>query len=370
MKKKIVYIIGTRPEIIRSATLIPAFKSDPDIDFKLVHTGQHYDYEMNKIFFEDLGLPEPDINLNVGSGTHGEQTANIILRLEKYFEEFKPDMVGVFGDTNSSLAAGITAVKMNIPLAHIEAGCREWEMDMPEEINRRLLDHCSNVMLTVSDISSKNLEKEHVAGDIKFVGDPLFEVYEWCTKNMTEEKKILEEFDVKEGEYAVLTAHRAKNVDTKESLQALVSAVGHYPDLQFVFPVHPRTKARMDELNVIKDGSNIKFIRSLSYREIVALVEHSKLVVTDSGGLQKEAFWSKKPCVILRDHTAWLEPIEYGVSFLAKCDESEIKDKLNYIMDNYDELQKKYVEVGNPYDAPDISQNIIREMKAYAGKRW
>ena len=177
MKKKICITLGTRPEIIRMATIIEKLMSDPEVDFRLVYTGQHYDFLMKDVFFKELGVSLPNVDLKVGSGTHTQQTAGIMLKVEKYFNSNRPDIVAVFGDTNSSLAVALTAVKMKIPLAHLEAGCREWEMDKPEEINRRLIDHCANVLMPVSRNCEELLKREKVLGKIINTGDPQYDVF-------------------------------------------------------------------------------------------------------------------------------------------------------------------------------------------------
>lgn len=369
-KKRVAYIIGTRPEVIRSATLIKALKSDDSIVFSLVHTGQHYDYLMDKVFFEEFHLSDPDINLEIGSGSHSEQTAAIMVKLEKYFEEFKPDIVAVFGDTNSSLAAAITTVKMGIPLAHIEAGCREYEMDMPEEINRRLIDHCSNVNLTVSELCSDNLKAEKVAGDVIFCGDPLYDVYKECSQT-DGDSEILKEFGLEPDKYAVMTAHRGKNVDDDDNLRNIFSAVSHFGDIPVIFPVHPRTKKHIDEFYLSKENvSNLIMTRPLNYHEMIQVVKNSKFAITDSGGLQKEVYWSKKPCVTLRDHTAWIETVNEGVNFLSKPESGAIISKIDHILDNYDEIVSLFSDNSDVYGSGDITGRIVSNLKKYAGKKW
>lgn len=365
-KKKIVYIIGTRPEVIRSATVIKALKADPEIDFKLVHTGQHYDYLMDKVFFEEFDLPDPDINLNSGSGSHAEQTASIMIQLEKFILKFQPDILAVFGDTNSSLAAGITAIKMGVPLAHIEAGCREWEMDMPEEINRRLIDHCSTVNLTVSKLCVENLEKEHVMGDTFFVGDPLYDVFVDCVKSKGE-VTLPKELNLPDNTYVLMTAHRGKNVDEQKSLDNIFRAVANFPEFKFVFPLHPRTRKNIDQFLIKnKDIKNVILAQPLGYHEMIRMVQGAKFVLTDSGGLQKEVFWSKKPCITMRYHTAWVETVEAGVNILSTTKKEDIIKNINYIIKNYDSLLKKFATIKNPYLKGNATTNIVTKLKKYS----
>ncbi|MCL4384846.1 MAG: UDP-N-acetylglucosamine 2-epimerase [Cyanobacteria bacterium] len=227
MRKKIIYIIGTRPEIIRSALIISKLKVDSKVLFRLVHTGQHYDYLMDKIFFKELNLPDPDINLEVGSMTHSKQIAEIILKLENFYLQFQPDLVVVFGDTNSSLAGALTAAKLNIPIAHIEAGCREWEMDLPEELNRRLIDHCSNLLLTVSETWVKNLENEEVMGKIYNLGDPLYYVFKKYY-DISLNTELSNKLGLEDRKYFLLTLHRSKNVDNIENLVDILSVFDYF----------------------------------------------------------------------------------------------------------------------------------------------
>lgn len=369
-KPKIVYVVGTRPEIIRSALIILALKNDPRVNFKLVHTGQHYDYTMDRVFFKELGLPKADINSGIGSGTHAVQTANIMTALEKFFLKFNPDIVAVFGDTNSSLAGALTAVKLKIPVAHLEAGCREWEMDLPEEINRRLIDHCANVLISVSGVCTENLKNEKVKGKIYQTGDPLFDVFKSLIKKSVQ-LKLLEEFKLNPKEYIFLTAHRDKNVDNRESLSGIISALNNFKDLKTIFPVHPRTQKRLKEFKLLSGGeSNILFTRPLSYNETINLVKNAKLVVTDSGGLQKEAFWCKIPCITLRDNTAWIETVDFGVNFLSVVEKEAIKSKIFYIIKNYKNILGIFPKAGNPYRKPNITQSIVELLKKQAGKKW
>lgn len=370
MKKKLVYIIGTRPEVIRSAHVILALKNDREIDFKLVHTGQHYDHLMNDVFFKELNLPHPDVNLKIGSGTHAEQTAKIMVKLEKFFAKFQPDIVAVFGDTNSSLAAALTAVKLQIPLAHLEAGCREWEMDIPEEINRRLIDHCSNILLAVSEVGVENLKREKVMGEIYNIGDPLYAVFQIVYKKSAN-LNIIEKLGLKKGEYFLLTIHRDKNVDNPDNFRNILDALSLYKDKMIVFPIHPRTRKQLDLLEYPSDKlSHVIFLDPLNYEEILHMVSNAELIITDSGGLQKEAFWSKVPCIVLREHTAWIEPVEYGVNHLARINTEEIKSAIAYIINNENKLKNIFSKARNPYHKKNTTINAINLLKEFAGKRW
>lgn len=366
MKKKIVYIIGTRPEIIRSVSVIKLLRKDPEVALSLVNTGQHYDYAMSQAFFDGLDLKGPDFNLNIGSGSHAEQSAKIMIGLEKYFLEFKPDMVVVFGDTDSSLAAALAAVKLKIPVAHLEAGCREWEMDLPEEINRRLIDHCSALLLTVSRLSSENLKREHVAGKIYFTGDPLYEVFKKTVKEKRQ-SELLNNFGLSKNNFILATIHRDKNVDIKERLANIMTAISSIKNLKILFPVHPRTQKRLDEFNLLTkyQDSNIVFTKPLNYNEIIILLSQAKIVITDSGGLQKEAFWSKVPCITIREHTAWAETVDLGVNYLVSANVSEIKQNIYYILKHYEKIKKMLLKSPNPYAKKDITRKIVKLLKDF-----
>ena len=369
MKKKICITLGTRPEIIRLATIINELRRDQTIDFKLVYTGQHYDLLMNYIFFKELGILPPDIDLKIGSGTHAEQTAGIMTNVEKYFKSYEPDMVAVFGDTNSSLAVSITAVKMKIPLAHLEAGCREWEMDIPEEVNRRLIDHCSNVLIAVSKNCAENLKKEKVLGDIYNCGDPLFDIFKTVYQK-NKHSKNLNDLGVIKNEYVFLTVHRDKNVDDLKKLKQIMDALVLI-QLPVIFPVHPRTKKQLGLLNYPKSKiRNIVFLDPFGYQDTIYFLRNAKLAITDSGGLQKEAFWCKTPCITIRDHTCWSETVDLGGNFLAKVDKDLIIKQISFILKNEKRIVKKIQKAKNPYSKPEITKNTVKIIKKYASKSW
>lgn len=366
---RIIYIIGTRPEIIRSASIIGALKKDSTVEFKLIHTGQHYDDSMNDVFFRELGVPLPDINLRVGSGSHAKQTADIMVGLEKVFIEFKPDIIGVFGDTNSSLAATLTAIKLKIPIAHLEAGCREWEMDIPEEVNRRLIDNCSNLLLAVSQNCVNNLKNEKVLGDIKNLGDPLFDVYKEMVSRPASDE-VLKKLNLEKNNYVLLTLHRDKNVDNLENLEVIISSIASQ-EFPILFPVHPRTKKQLSLLKLSKKIlSNFIFLDPLSYLEIISLLGKSRLLITDSGGLQKEALWSNIPCVTIREHTCWKETVDLKANYLVKVDKNSILNTLYYVNSNNKRIRTKIAKATNPYYKKNITLNTIKVMKSYAGRSW
>jgi len=368
MKKKIVYIVGTRPELIRSALLISYLKKDKDVEFTLVHTGQHYNYLMDKVFFEEFNLPEPDINLKVGSGLHAEQTAKIMINLEKFLLKINPNLVIVFGDTNSSLAGALVATKLKIPLAHIEAGCREWEMDMPEEINRRLIDHCSNLLFPVSKIGKKNLINEDVQGKIVNCGDPLYEVFKNHYRK-SQNLKLLQSLKVSKKRYILLTVHRAGNVDDLRKLENIINNLLLFKEYKIIFPIHPRTKENIKNIKDISN-KNLIIINPVNYMEILNLISQSKLVITDSGGLQKEAYWLKIPCITLRSHTAWIETVRQKVNLLCNPKNSDLSKTISFVLNRYDEIIKRFVSIKNPYKKNNINKNIIKYIKKTISSKY
>lgn len=369
-KTNIAYIIGTRPEIIRSADLIRALASDETVEFKLVHTGQHYDYEMSEVFFKQLDVPMPDLNLGVGSGKHGAQTAKMMIGLEDFFLSFQPDIVGIFGDTNSSLAGALVAAKLGIPIAHLEAGCREWDMRLPEEMNRRIIDHMSNVAFAFSRDAMKNLKDERVLAEVYNTGDPLFEVFE---KNLKESatSDIRDRLGVTEGEYFFATIHRAGNVGNLDNFRSILDGLSAHADKPIIFPIHPHSKKQLEKLNYPAEKLvQFMLIDPIPYMDLLHLVAGAEMVVTDSGGLQKEVFWAKIPCITLRDITAWSETVDLGVNFLAGFDSEKIGSAIAHIRAHRKEIDAHFASMENPYYKPDTTGMMVNLLKKHAGKRW
>jgi UDP-N-acetylglucosamine 2-epimerase len=341
---KIASIVGARPQFIKLAPLSKILRENKFKEI-IVHTGQHYDENMNDLFFKELEIPEPDYNLGIGSGNHGEQTGKMLIEIEKVLLKEKPDLVIVFGDTNSTLAGALAAVKLHIPVVHIEAGLRSFNKQMPEEINRLLTDHSSTLLLSPSKKAVENLKREGFTnivneGDIiplRFplsilnlananasnpvvinVGDIMYDVLLFAIETASKKSTILADLKLTEKKYNILTLHRAENTDNPAKLQELIDFVAAASQgLQAVFPVHPRTKRALQEhIKTIPD--NIRMIEPLGYFDMLWLVKNSAFVMTDSGGLQKEAYWLKVPCITLRDKTEWVETVESGWNILYK----------------------------------------------------
>ena len=315
--------MGTRPQIIKSAPVYRAF-SRRGLQCDIVNTGQHYDYEMNRRFFKELELPDPAADLNVGAGTPNQQVSAIIAGLGDLFERSKPDIAISPGDTNSALAAGIACAKAGVPVAHLESGCRSGDIRMAEEVNRRLLDHLAHLLLCPTKACVANVEREHVLADsVVNVGDTM---YDSLLKLLprAEDSDAASGMGLRRGEYAFMTLHRAETVDDPRALRRVVKAVGSLP-LPVAFSVHPRTRARFKEFGVTLD-QNVKTVDPLPYIETLGMVLGSRLVITDSGGLQKEAFWLGRPSLIARDVTEWGEIVSAGGAFLVGTDPRKIRE--------------------------------------------
>ncbi|MDQ1278802.1 MAG: hypothetical protein QG670_62 [Thermoproteota archaeon] len=354
----ILLVLGTRPQIIKSA---PIFHEGlrQGLELGIVHTGQHYDYRLSQVFLEEFSLSDPIINLSVGSGSHASQTAEIMLGLEKYLIESKPSMVVVPGDTNSALAAALAPVKLGIPVAHVEAGARCYDMRMAEEINRRLIDHCSEILFPVTDSCKENLKKESVLGEIHMTGDTMYDAF-LTFKGRVGACDILSRLELTDKEYALLTLHRAENVDDPMKLKNIINGIQE-AGINVLFPIHPRTKKRLEEQNISLDGSTVKTIEPVDYIEMLKLLKHTKMVLTDSGGVQKEAFWSKTPCITIRERTEWTETIEMGVNLLTETDPKTITQTIKYVEENHSEIKNRFKI--NPFGDGRASERIIEILK-------
>ena len=339
-RKKIITIVGARPQIIKSSAISRAVKTvfSEQLEEIIVHTGQHYDENMSKVFFEEMNIPTPNYNLQVGSGSHGQQTARMLEGLEKIFLDEKPDGVVVYGDTNSTIAGALAASKLHIKIAHVEAGLRSFNKLMPEEINRITTDRISDLLLVPSQNAMQLLENENLSENAIFTGDVMFDSILFYQK-MAEEKYSLNSI-TSESEFYLATVHRAENTDDKERLQNIFSAFSEM-NKPVLLPLHPRTKSKLDGINF---NDNIKIIEPVSYLEMILLLKNSSKVLTDSGGLQKEAYFMKKPCITLRDETEWVETLNGNWNFICGANTETILDKIK-VTDF--EKQKDYYGNGN-----------------------
>jgi UDP-GlcNAc3NAcA epimerase len=316
---KIVSIVGARPQFIKAAAVSRELcKRHREL---LVHTGQHYDYEMSGIFFEGLELPAPHVNLGVGSGSHGAQTAAMLKTIEDLLLSEHPDAVVVYGDTNSTLAGALAASKASLPIIHIEAGLRSFNRSMPEEINRVVVDHLSNLLLCPSHTAVRNLAAEGISQNVHFIGDVMLDVLNWARERNTVTKpNILHRLNLEEKSYLLATVHRSGNTDNSQNMLHIINALDRLQE-PVVFPVHPRTRRVIREARH-RLGSAIRLIDPVDYLDMVALTESARLILTDSGGLQKEAYWLGVPCITLRNETEWVETVDAGWNILvgANCD--------------------------------------------------
>ena len=315
----IVTIVGARPQFIKSLPVSNELrKSNREI---LVHTGQHYDRNMSDIFFEEMGIPKPDYNLGVGSGGQGEQTARMLSKIEAVLLDEKPDAVLIYGDTNSTLAGALAAAKLHIPVAHVEAGLRSFDKKMPEEINRIVADHVSDLLFCPTKTAVVNLKNEGITKGVELVGDVMYDAALHFGKLAEEKSRVLEELDLAPKGYLLATIHRSANTDNIDNLKALLEAFAE-SDRVIVFPVHPRTRKVLANtgLDSIIKGSKVRLVDPVGYIDFLKLENNAVKILTDSGGVQKEAFFAAVPCITLRDTTEWVETVESGWNILVHVD--------------------------------------------------
>ncbi|MFT5871837.1 MAG: UDP-GlcNAc3NAcA epimerase [Clostridium sp.] len=319
---KILTVIGARPQFIKAAAVSNIIgRQHEEI---LVHTGQHYDENMSRVFFEELRIPKPKYNLGVGSGGHGKQTGAMLIELEEIYLKEKPDMVLVYGDTNSTLAGALCASKLLIPVAHVEAGLRSFNMTMPEEQNRILTDHLSKYLFVPTPSAIVNLKNEGLTNGVYNVGDVMYDATINFTELSKEKSSIMDDLNLNHEEFILTTIHRAENTNDINRLKNIIDALNESGE-KIVLPLHPRTKKYMDDYK-FKFEDHIKIIEPVGYLDMISLEQHCKKILTDSGGVQKEAFFMKKPCVTMRDETEWVETVENGWNIVVGTDKKKILD--------------------------------------------
>lgn len=317
-------IVGARPQFIKAAAVsraIAAFNecsTDERIDERIVHTGQHYDERMSQVFFDQLQIPRPAVNLEVGSGPHGRQTGLMLERIEAYLQETRPDWVLVYGDTNSTLAGALAAAKLHIPVAHVEAGLRSFNRRMPEEINRILTDHASDLLFCPTALAVANLAREGLTLGVHRVGDVMYDSVLFHMQQAERTSDVLERLGLESKDYYLATLHRAENTDDRTRLDSIFAAFQRC-DRRVVLPVHPRTRQALGDRMGASSG-RLLLTDPVSYLDMLMLERHARLILTDSGGVQKEAYWLGVPCVTLRDETEWVELVESGWNCLAGAD--------------------------------------------------
>lgn len=309
---KIASVVGARPNFVKLAPVSRELRKE--FEEIIIHTGQHYNYELDKIFFDDLGIPAPDYHLSVGSGGHGCQTGEMIKRIEDVLLKEKPDLALVFGDTNSTLAGALAAAKMQIPVAHVEAGLRSFDRKMPEEVNRVLVDHCSDMLFCPTQRAAENLKREGITEGVSLTGDVMVDIFRDCIKVAEENSRILDELELDPGEYCLATVHRASNTDDPSVLGGIIEAFEEIGNV--VLPCHPRTEKYLMKYDFIDRMKNTRIIKPVGYLDMLALGYNSAKILTDSGGLQKEAYMLGVPCITLRESTEWVETVEDGWNVL------------------------------------------------------
>jgi UDP-GlcNAc3NAcA epimerase len=322
---KVLSVVGARPQFIKAAPVSRALEA-AGIEEVLLHTGQHYDYGMSDVFFEELGMREPDYNLGVGSGPHGAQTGAMLVGIEEVLLKEQPGTVLIYGDTNSTLAGALAAAKMGVPVAHIEAGLRSYNRAMPEEINRVVADAVSSLLFCPTETAAGNLKREGITEGVHVVGDVMYDAVLWAGERGDGGSEVLSRLGLKGGGYLLATVHRASNTDELQNLTSIVSALNAAGDT-VVFPVHPRTRKALEAAGVGL-GENVLAIEPVSYLEMLALERQARKVLTDSGGVQKEAFWFGVPCITLRDETEWVETVESGWNTLTGTEPQRIAEAI------------------------------------------
>lgn len=357
--KKMIFLVGARPQFIKLAPLMKVVAGK--YNNIIIHTGQHFDKNMSDIFFKQMAIPAPQINLNIAGGNHGEQTGRMLIEIEKVYLKKKPNLVVVFGDTNSTLAGALAASKLHIPVMHIEAGLRSHDIQMPEEQNRIVVDHLSTFLCCPSLSAIKNLSDEGIKTNVFNTGDIMYDavlLFINKAKKLTEIPKLLKSLNLTK--YHLLTLHRASNTDNQETLKTIIETLSN-SEKNILFPIHPRTKNKIKEFS-IKMGDNIKVIDPVGYLEMLYLIHHSTLVLTDSGGMQKEAIFLKKPCITLRDTTEWTETLECNWNRLVMKDrETLMKNRLYKALKEEIKINQEFKAYGNGQAAKkiaDIIQNL------------
>jgi UDP-N-acetylglucosamine 2-epimerase len=319
---KIASVVGVRPQFVKASVVSRELRKNHEEI--LIHTGQHYDYEMNKIFFDQLNIPEPDYHLDIGSGSHGYQTGEMLKKIEEVLIKEKPDLVITYGDTNSTLASALAASKLHIKTAHVEAGLRSFDRSMPEEINRILTDHCSEILFCPTKNAVENLKNEGITKDVYLTGDVMIDSLLYNREIAEKKSTILNILGIKSKEYLVATIHRASNTDDENNLKNIVDAFSELNET-IIFPLHPRTEKFLKKYGLYeKLESSVVLTEPLGFFEFIKLMNHSRMILTDSGGVQKEAYVLKVPCVTLRENTEWVETVEDGWNVLVGTSKKNI----------------------------------------------
>jgi UDP-GlcNAc3NAcA epimerase len=353
---KFVSVVGARPQFIKASVLSRVIREN-HIEI-LIHTGQHYDNNMSEIFFDELGIPSPEYNLGIGSGLHGMQTGAMLAKIEQVLLTELPDWVVVYGDTNSTLAGALAASKLHIPVAHVEAGLRSFNRLMPEEINRILTDHISDRLFCPSKTALENLTREGITDGVHIVGDLMYHALLYAKENPRYRSEILKRLNLREKQYLLATVHRAENTDDLGRLRNIIEALSSIAE-PVILPVHPRTRQALHKLGFDTDVgqsimNNIKLIEPVGYLDMVHLESASRIILTDSGGVQKEAYWLRVPCITLRDETEWVETIENGWNCLVGADRDKILNTVKNCV-----IPEKHVDIYSENSTGEVCLKIM-----------
>ncbi|MFN3701549.1 MAG: non-hydrolyzing UDP-N-acetylglucosamine 2-epimerase [Alphaproteobacteria bacterium] len=361
---KIVTIIGARPQFIK-ASVVSRAMAEAGLREIMIHTGQHFDQNMSDVFFEEMEIAKPAYHLGIGGGTHGQNTGRMIEAVEAVLMQEKPDMVLVYGDTDSTLAGALAASKLHIPLAHVEAGLRSYNRAMPEEINRVLTDHIASLLFVPTSSAVDNLHKEGISGAAVIVsGDVMYDVALYYAKKAEASSKILARLDMRPFEYVLATLHRAENTDDPSRLSGIVEGLGR-SELPVILPLHPRTKNAF-ERNGLSVPNNIRLIDPVGYLDMVMLEKHAAVIATDSGGVQKEAYFYGVPCVTMRDETEWVELVAHGVNTLTGASAEKISAAIAHgIAKNRSDNMSKDGGVKLLYGDGRAAQKIVQAMREF-----
>lgn len=316
----IASIVGARPQFVKAAPVSRALAGH--FDERLIHTGQHYDYGMSEVFFAEMGIPAPACNLGIGGGSHAEQTGQMLIALERTLADIRPDLVLIYGDTNSTLAGALAAAKAGIPLAHVEAGLRSYNRTMPEEINRVVADHLANLLFCPTETAVHNLAREGIREGVHLVGDVMYDAFLYNLSAARARSDVLRRLGVRKGEYALATVHRAANTDDAANLSRIFAALGQLPT-PVLFPLHPRTRKLLAQFGV-PVPANVTVLDPVGYLDMLILEENAECILTDSGGIQKEAYLAGVRCITLREETEWVETVEAGWNRLTGADPARI----------------------------------------------
>ncbi len=379
--KKFITIVGARPQIIKSSAISRAVQNEYPEQLKeiIVHTGQHYDENMSKVFFDEMKIPVPDYNLQVGSGSHASQTAKMLEGLEEIYLKENPDAILVYGDTNSTIAGALAAAKIHIPVIHVEAGLRSFNKAMPEELNRISCDHMSTLLFTPTSVGLDNLKNEGFDLTVKekatidqpnvyHCGDVMYDNSLYFSEISDDFATVMQTNNLVANEFVLMTVHRDSNTDDPNRLEAIFEAVIELAEehqLTFVLPLHPRTKNKLGTMNAelqgkVESSGFIKIIDPVGFMDIIALEKNARMIVTDSGGLQKESFFFQKPCVIMRPQTEWVEIVNNGNALLAGADKIAIKETFNTLYNKSDYTYPEFY--GDGKAAEFICQKILEDL--------